>query len=315
MPEVRCTALARVDLGVTDVERALAFYRDVVGLQEVEPPFAGAVALRCDARPVSLVLFPSRVAGLLRAAWSVDAVTDLDALRMGADARRAAAVDLSRGECAALGLEQGLRIVEPATGVTHELHVATPDTASHRFEPTHTRIARLGHVVVASPDLDASVAFLGEVLDFRVSDRIDGGTTFMRPAASPWHHGFGIGRAGTPRLHHVNFMVSSIDDIGRALHRLGGHDVPIVWGPGRHPPSGSVFLYFLDPDGLTVEYSFGMERFDAHAPRPPRDSPADPRSVDSWGAPRDPRTGAHGAVLQGPTLTPDAPPPPAAIAA
>ncbi len=34
-----------------------------------------------------------------------------------------------------------------------------------------------------------------------------------------------------------------------------------MFGPGRHPPSESVFLYFLDPDGLTLEYSFGMEEF------------------------------------------------------
>ena len=60
-------------------------------------------------------------------------------------------------------------------------------------------------------------------------------------------------------LHHVNFMVTEINDIGRALHRLGAQGVPIVHGPGRHPTSGSIFLYFLDPDGITLEYSFGME--------------------------------------------------------
>lgn len=72
---------------------------------------------------------------------------------------------------------------------------------------------------------------------------------------------------------------------------------PIVWGPGRHPPSGSACLYVLDPDGLAVEYGFGMEAFDAHDPRPAQDLPAGPSSVDAWGAPRDPRTGAVGAIL------------------
>jgi 2,3-dihydroxy-p-cumate/2,3-dihydroxybenzoate 3,4-dioxygenase len=93
-------------------------------------------------------------------------------------------------------------------------------------------------------------------------------------------------------------MVSTIDDIGRALHRLHRHDVPVVWGPGRHPPSDSVFLYFLDPDGLTLEYSFGMEAFDAHDPRAPHDLPGGPTTVDAWGAPRDPRLGAVGAIAR-----------------
>ncbi len=65
-------------------------------------------------------------------------------------------------------------------------------------------------------------------------------------------------------------MVADIDDIGRALHRLRHHGVTTAFGPGRHPVSGSVFLYFFDPDGLTLEYSFGMEDFNEADPRPTR---------------------------------------------
>ena len=56
-------------------------------------------------------------------------------------------------------------------------------------------------------------------------------------------------------------MVTEIDDVGRGLARFKAKDVPVVYGPGRHPASTSVFLYFLDPDGMTLEYSFGMEQF------------------------------------------------------
>ena len=54
-------------------------------------------------------------------------------------------------------------------------------------------------------------------------------------------------------------MVTDIDDIGKAVYRARKLDAPIVFGPGRHPPSESSFFYFLDPDGMTLEYSFGME--------------------------------------------------------
>ena len=71
-------------------------------------------------------------------------------------------------------------------------------------------------------------------------------------------------------------MVSEIDDIGKAIWRCNKNDVPIVRGPGRHPPSDSVFFYVLDPDGITVEYSFEMEEFPEHGARPARELPFGP---------------------------------------
>jgi 2,3-dihydroxy-p-cumate/2,3-dihydroxybenzoate 3,4-dioxygenase len=91
-------------------------------------------------------------------------------------------------------------------------------------------------------------------------------------------------------------MVSEIDDIGRALARLRKAGVPIVFGPGRHPASGSVFLYWLDPDGMTVEYSFGMEEFPELDARAPRQFPRSPDSLDSWGSHRDPRMASRGSL-------------------
>ncbi len=70
----------------------------------------------------------------------------------------------------------------------------------------------------------------------------------------------------------------------------------MVFGPGRHLPSTSVFLYFLDPDGLTLEYSFGMEQFPELGPRAPRRLEPTPLNVDSWGSYRDPRTTAIGEI-------------------
>ena len=94
----------------------------------------------------------------------------------------------------------------------------------------------------------------------------------------------------------MNFMVTEIDDIGRGMWRFQKNEVPVVRGPGRHPPSGSVFLYVLDPDGLTVEYSFGMEEFPELGARKPRLLAPVPESLDYWGCPRDPRQGAIGEV-------------------
>jgi 2,3-dihydroxy-p-cumate/2,3-dihydroxybenzoate 3,4-dioxygenase len=163
------------------------------------------------------------------------------------------------------------------------------DTPNKPFEATHTKIQRLGHVVFSTPRSKETTAFFRDVLNFRVSDSIGENLTFMRPFPSPFHHGIGIARGTRPLFHHLNFMVTEIDDIGRALNRLKRGSVQIVYGPGRHPPSGSIFLYFLDPDGITLEYSFGMEEFRETDARGPRFLMPAPESVDTWGSARDPR--------------------------
>jgi len=59
-------------------------------------------------------------------------------------------------------------------------------------------------------------------------------------------------------------------------------------GPGLHAPSGSTYVYFLDPDGLTLEYSYGMERFPEVAPRAPRVLPALSKPLDLDASAREP---------------------------
>ena len=55
-------------------------------------------------------------------------------------------------------------------------------------------------------------------------------------------------------------------------------------------------MYFLDPDELTVEFSFGMAEFPENSPRKPRSLDASPESFEYWGATRDPRQAAKGSV-------------------
>jgi 2,3-dihydroxy-p-cumate/2,3-dihydroxybenzoate 3,4-dioxygenase len=111
------------------------------------------------------------------------------------------------------------------------------------------------------------------------------------------HHSFAIGRsAAGNHLNHVNFMVSDMDDIGIAMNRLQKHEVPIVFGPGRHQPSGSIFLYFLDPDGMSLEYSFGMEEFPEKGAREARMLEAHPLALDTWGSVPQPAFGKVGAI-------------------
>jgi 2,3-dihydroxy-p-cumate/2,3-dihydroxybenzoate 3,4-dioxygenase len=62
---------------------------------------------------------------------------------------------------------------------------------------------------------EANRCFFRDVLNFRESDSIGEIMTFMRPFPSPFHHGIGVGKGPKRVIHHLNFMVSEIDDIGR----------------------------------------------------------------------------------------------------
>ena len=80
-----------------------------------------------------------------------------------------------------------------------------------------------------------------------------------------------------------NDQVQSIDDVFRNWHFLVDNGVEIEMGPGRHPQSTAVFLYFLGPEGFTYEYSYGVRLItDEAAWRPRTFDPDEPGSIDMW---------------------------------
>jgi 2,3-dihydroxy-p-cumate/2,3-dihydroxybenzoate 3,4-dioxygenase len=293
---VRYQRLGRVELNVRDLERSRGFYKNIVGLQPVlDLDDVSAAAFRCGSDDCTVVLHEAAAPGFRSMAIMLDDDAAVDALLRRLRQHDIAFEEVPNDECARRGLERMLRMAEPNMSAAIEFCVAPVSSAPH-FVPTVAKIQRLGHVVFGTPRYSETVAFMQEVLGFEPSDDIEGVISFMRPPPNPYHHGIGVGRAPHHGLHHVNFMVSEIDDIGTAINRFKHHNVPIVFGPGRHIASNSVFLYFLDPDGLTLEYSYGMEEFAEHSPRPPRTLPPVPQSIDSWGGIRDPRMSAVGLV-------------------
>jgi 2,3-dihydroxy-p-cumate/2,3-dihydroxybenzoate 3,4-dioxygenase len=197
-----------------------------------------------------------------------------------------------------MSLRQGttLRFRLPKCDLQFELYVHMA-RAEGPYRPTVAKIARLGHVVVGAVNAPEVRATLVEKLNFRVSDEFGEQVMFLRCFPNPYHHTFGIGLSkDRDRLHHVNFMVTDVDDVGRALNRIKDNDIEIVYGPGRHDISNSIFLYFLDPDGMTAEYSFGMEEFGEVDPRAPRQLPMLPEILDAWGGKPAPNFGIRGVV-------------------
>ncbi|WP_096697601.1 VOC family protein [Polaromonas sp. AER18D-145] len=292
----RYRKLGYVALNVTDLERSVRFYTDMVGLDLSEPFGAGPAFLRCGADHHNVVLYPATAPGVKRIAFELESRAEMEHARKHLASLGLAVEDIPVEERAALRQGDGLRYVEPNSGLTFEYYTRVLQMALP-FRQSVTKIARLGHVVLSVDRFDEMTDFLTTQLGFAVSDFVAGRFAFMRCQPNPLHHSFAIGRsAGGNHLNHVNFMVSDMDDIGIAMNRLQKHDVPIVFGPGRHKPSGSIFLYFLDPDGMTVEYSFGMEEFPEKGAREARMLEAHPLALDTWGSVPKPEFAKVGAI-------------------
>ena len=300
----RFKKLGYVALNVTDLGRSVPFYRDMVGLQLNEQVEGGPAFFSCSADHHNIVLHQGSEPGLKRVGFEMQDDTELAKAfehveKLGLNPR-----ELSPQEAREARQQQTFRFREPNTGLELEFYGSMVEHGEN-YKPTVTKIARLGHVVVSVADWQPTVEFFTKELNFKVSDYVYGFIAFMRCWPNPYHHSLGIGNAKAfdPNcerngLNHVNFMVTDLDDVGRGMVRVKKADIPIVFGPGRHPPSGSVFLYYLDPDGMTLEYSYGMEEFPERAPRKPRTLAGRPESLDYWGNMPDPRFAATGSIEQ-----------------
>jgi len=296
MQPLRYKQIGYVALDVTDLERSIAFYRDVVGLK-LESSDAQVAYFRCSGDHHNLVLYAAPEAGLRRVGFMLEEPGAVGPAREYIQSLGWQVQTLDRAQAEELHQGETIRFRLPTHSLEFEFY-GTIASAATPWEPTVAKIARLGHCVIGAGKKDQVVKQLIEQLNFRVSDNFGEAVTFMRCFPNPYHHSFGVSRTDVDRFHHVNFMVSDIDDVGRATNRLKKNNVEIVFGPGRHDISDSIFLYFLDPDGLTVEYSFGMEEFDEHEPRTARMLPTKPEVLDSWGGAPTPRMGKQGLIAK-----------------
>lgn len=295
---IRYRKLGIVELDVTDLARSAAFYQEIVGLEPAGQGPDGERRFRCSEDPYAVVLHQADSAGFRRAGWELEDEGQFATLEGALKKAGVAFERLGEAECRGRCFARAIRTVEPRTGATLEYYRLPADTVRRPWGVTVARIQRLGHVVWGTPHYEQANTFFRDVLNFAESDRLGEGVTFYRAFPNPYHHGIGVARGARNHFHHLNFMVTEIDDVGRGLARFKARDVPVVFGPGRHPASTSVFLYFLDPDGMTLEYSFGMEEFPEIGARAPRRLEPTPLNVDSWGSARDPRMSSQGGIAR-----------------
>ena len=217
--------------------------------------------LRFDERPYR-VLVGNGADGFAFAAWEVP---DSDALESAVSELTAAGVTIARGsvdECEDRQVRGFVRASDPG-GFTFELfHGAILD---HELFVSPTGVSGfitgalgMGHIVLGTPALDASVDFYTNVLGFRVSDYWRPGeedVVFLR--CNQRHHSLALVPASEPALYHFMVEARTLDDVGYTLDRHIDAGAPISTTLGKHTNDQMVSFYSRSPSGFDVEFGCG----------------------------------------------------------
>ena len=162
--------------------------------------------------------------------------------------------------------------------------IVSPRAGTAPFSPAREcGVWSFSHIGLRTTDAARDEAFWTTVMSARVSDRI-GAAALLR--IDEVHHKIALFPSRHPGVQHVNHQVHGVDDVMRSYYFLRERGVRIVFGPGRHPTSGAVFLYFEGPDGMVYEYSTGVRLIQPHeeADYRPRQFPFAPESFCMWGS-------------------------------
>jgi 2,3-dihydroxy-p-cumate/2,3-dihydroxybenzoate 3,4-dioxygenase len=267
-----------VRLGTRDAGVALKFATQVLGLQ-LAGEDAGSIYLRSDERDHTLVYTP----GDPRDHTVGFEVADERALDAAASELENAGHAVHQGtpsECEQRRVGAFVTFREPS-GTRIDL-VTRPWHSGRRYAPSRNAgITGFSHVGLYSMEPKRDEKFWTEICNARVSDWI-GSAPLLR--IDPVHHRIALFPARRHGVQHINHQVESIDDVMRAYYFLREQGVSIRFGPGRHPTSGAVFLYFEGPDGMTFEYSTGVRLIEDEAQHRPRQFSFTEQSFCMWGA-------------------------------
>jgi len=274
--------ISYVRLGTRDLDGACRYANDILGLREGQrygPPRHGkAVGFRSDAREQTLVYFDGDPADHTTG-FELASMADLQAAAAELERLGHAVREGRPDECEQRRVQAFIGFNDPS-GNAIELAVA-PFHSGVRFFPTRdTGNTGFSHVGLRSTDPARDERFWTTVLSAKVSDRI-GAAPLLR--IDEVHHKIALFPSGYAGVQHINHQVASIDDLMRAWYLLQSRGVRVVFGPGKHPTSGAMFLYFEGPDGMVYEFSSGV-RMVTDPDAPPRQFPFHPTSFCMWGS-------------------------------
>jgi catechol 2,3-dioxygenase len=282
--------LSHVDITVTDLDLACAYYTNVIGMLEVERQ-ADSVYLKCwdetDHHSLRLTYAP-RV-GFDLMSFKVEHEDDLAAFenavsRYGFPVQRASrGSSVGQGESIRFDTPSGhpMELVHEVTKVGGSLPKINP--RPYLFDQGGTaRIGgaggdappgiappRMDHVLVTAEEVGESTSFYTGVLGFRVTEQLLDGNghqvgTWMERSHSP--HDLAVVSGPNGGLHHFAYWLDDWDQVRSAADILAYNGISVDVGPTRHGITRGCTIYFFDPLGTRNEVFTGGYRPDPDFP-------------------------------------------------
>ena len=261
--------LAYVGIGVSEMARWQTFASEVLGLQVVKGD-DDTVYLRMDEYHHRIALHPTGEDDVLYVGLQTPTHT---AYEQGKTALQAAGAALTSGTAAEIANRRVIDLVKFETGgLPFELSVGptarwdAPFQSGRPMSGFKTGAFGLGHVVLRTEDLKASVALLTGALGFRVSDYI-GTMTFLH--CNPRHHSVAfqpraknLPRSRDKKLWHFMLETNNLDDVGSGMDVALKSGARLATTLGRHTNDQMVSFYVVTPSGFEVEYGWGGRLID-----------------------------------------------------
>jgi catechol-2,3-dioxygenase len=269
--------LGYVAITVPDVDRVSRFYEEVVGL-EISERIDDVVYLRCNSDHRCLAIFPGKSRGLHHLGLEVFDKPALEAVRaqlssLGVKVEPRTWSDPGTGDAVCVRDPNG-NLIEVYEGIKK---------LDKPLQAREVRPLKFGHLTLMTPQMKESVDFYSTVLGFRVSDTVEGDlATWLR--CDHDHHGIALLGAPEAKVNHYAFDLEDWQALKHYCDHLVRHNVPVIYGPGRHGPGNNLFVYIPDPAGNIVELTSELLQIWDEESYQPQDWPNVPRSVDVWRA-------------------------------
>lgn len=269
-----------VRLGTADLAKSVRYATEVLGL-EVARREGKSVYFRSDSRDHTLCYTEGDPRDHT-AAFEVDTQQELDHAATVLSESGYQVHQGSASEAEQRYVRNFINFKDPS-GNSIDL-VYAPHHSGRRYFPSRDAgITGFSHIGLRTLDAQRDELFWTQLLGAKVSDRI-GTAPLLR--IDEVHHKIALFPSTYPGVQHINHQVESIDDVMRAYYILKERNIPIRFGPGRHPTSSAMFLYFEGPDGMVYEYSTGVRLIteEDELTYRPRNFPFVPESFCMWGS-------------------------------
>ena len=247
-------------IDATDLAAWHSFGADYIGF-EARPTADGCLGLRMDEYAWRFLIRPADHDGLGIIGLKLG---NTDTLAMVARELTAAGFAMHDSSAAERALRQVEHMVwtHDPDGYRVEFFVGR-STTPQPFQPGRpiggfrTGNLGFGHVVMATPQLEAMEHFYLQLLGFGLSDYLNSDVTLRFIHTNDRHHSLALARAPVKRLHHIMVEYRHMDDVGRLYDQALNIPGMIQTSLGRHENDHMLSFYSKTPGGFLIETGWG----------------------------------------------------------